>query len=263
MKIIVSHDIDHLSVREHIFKDLIIPKYIIWSLLELYKKKISLKVFIKKLTSLFEKDTWCHLELILEFDKKNNVNPTFFVGVNNGKGLSYSSEQARQAINLIKKYNFDVGAHGICYNDYKGIKKEYEDFKKISGLEKFGVRIHYLKLDKETLNNLARAGYLFDTTVLSDQLKQEYKIDRMIEFPFHIMDGNLLGPKINYTLDEVKQKTLDLLSRAEKENKKYLAILFHQNYFGDESPHHKDWYIWLINYCKEKNYEFINYRDLL
>jgi hypothetical protein len=263
MKIIISHDIDHLSVKEHIFKDLIIPKYIIWSILELVKRKIFLKIFFRKIIGLFRKNAWNNLKELLEFDKKMGVSPTFFVAVNNGKGLSYSQNQAKQAIDLIKKYNFDIGVHGICYNNYENIKKEYEDFLKISGLNSFGIRMHYLRLNEDTLKNIAKIGYLFDTTVLSESLAQQYNIDSLVEIPFHIMDGNLLGPEVNYTFEEVKQKTLDLLNRAEKENKNYVAILFHQRYFSDDFPHCKNWYIWLINYCKEKNYEFINYRNLL
>jgi len=262
MKVIISHDIDHLSAREHIFKDLIIPKYIFWCILELVKRKISRRIFFKKLMRLLRKNAWNNLEELLRFDKRNGVKPTFFVAVNNGKGISYPLKQAKRAINLIKNYNFDIGVHGICFEGYEGIKREYEIFKNISGSEKFGIRMHYLRLNKETLNNLAKTGYLFDTTVLSNSLEQEYKIGALTEMPFHIMEGNLLGPRQNSTLKEVKEKTKELLERAEKMNKKYLSILFHQRYFSDEFPSYKKWYIWLINYCKEK-YEFINYKSLL
>ena len=107
------------------------------------------------------------MEELLEFDKQNKINSTFFVAVNNGKGLSYSTRQARRTFDLIKKYNFDIGAHGICYDDYREIKKEYESFKKITGLNKFGIRMHYLRLNKNTIINLAKTGYLFDSTILS------------------------------------------------------------------------------------------------
>jgi len=263
MRIIISHDIDHLSVREHIFKDLIVPKYIIWSLLELVKTKISFKTFLLKIIGLFKKNAWNNLEELLEFDKLNGVRPTFFVAVNNGKGLSYPLQRARGAIELIKKYNFDVGVHGICFNDYGGIKKEYEDFKSISSLNDFGIRMHYLRLKPDTLGNLARAGYLFDTTILSNDLDQEYKINEMTEFPFHLMEGRLLGPRGNLSLEQVRDTTIKLFEEAERGNKKYLAILFHQNYFGDQFPYHKNWYIWLINYCKEKGYQFVDYKGLL
>ena len=42
MKVIVSHDIDHLTVSEHLFKDAIVPKYYIRSYIELLSGKISL-----------------------------------------------------------------------------------------------------------------------------------------------------------------------------------------------------------------------------
>lgn len=264
MKIIISHDIDHLSVKEHIFKDLIIPKYIFWSLSELLKGKISFSIFLKKITGLIKKNSWNNLEELLEFDKKNGVDSTFFVAVNNGKGLSYPTKKAVWAVNLIKKYNFDAGVHGICYDDFSGIKKEYDDFKKISGLDKFGIRMHYLRMDKNTLENLSKAGYLFDSSVLSDNLKQEYNINNMVEFPFHIMESYLLGPQVNFTLEEVKEKTKEFLDKAEREGKKYIAILFHQESFSERffAPS-KEWYLWLINYCKNKNYEFINYKSLI
>jgi len=263
MKIIISHDIDHLSVKEHIFKDLIIPKYIFWSVLELLKRKISFKTFCRKLTGLFKKNAWNNLEAFLKFDKKNGVDSTFFIAINNGRGLSYSRGQSERAINLIKKYNFKIGIHGIFYNSYENIKREQDDFKLISGLNEFGIRIHYLKLNKHTLKYLDRAGYLFDTTILSESLQQEYKIGRLVEIPFHIMDSYLLGPQSDLTLEEVKNKTIELLSKAERENKKYFAILFHQRHFSEEFPQYKDWYIWLVNYCKERKYEFVNYRNLL
>ncbi|HBE44900.1 MAG TPA: hypothetical protein DDW17_05450 [Deltaproteobacteria bacterium] len=263
MKIIVSHDIDHLSVREHIFKDLIIQKYLVWSLLELIKKKISLKIFSRKIIRLFKKDSWNNLGKLLKFDQVNGVDSTFFVAVNNGKGLSYSLNQAKTAINLIKKYDFDVGVHGICFDNYEEMRREYEVFKEISNLNNFGIRMHYLRLNQETLENLAKIGYLFDTTILSDNLEQEYKIDELTEIPFHIMDGNLLGPRQNLTLEEAKEKTMKLSERAEKENKKYVALLFHQRYFSEEFPQYKNWYFWLIDYCRERKYEFVNYKKFI
>lgn len=263
MKIIISHDIDHLSAKEHLFKDLIIPKYFFWSFLELIKRKVYFETFLKKITGLVKKNAWNNLEELLEFDKKNGTEPTFFIAVNNGKGLSYSREQVAQAINLIKKYNFDIGVHGICYNNYEGIKKEYNIFKGISGLDNFGIRMHYLRRNQETLKNLAKAGYLFDTTILSDSLEQKYKIDGMAEVPFHFMDSYFLGPQANLTLEKVKSITVELLDKGERGNKGYLGIQFHQERFSDEFPQFKEWYIWFINYCKERGYLFENYRNLL
>jgi peptidoglycan/xylan/chitin deacetylase (PgdA/CDA1 family) len=262
MKILISHDVDHLSVKEHFFKDLIIPKYIFWSFLELVKGKIVFPIFLLKVEKLFRSSGWYNLEKLLDFDKNNNVNSTFFVAVNNGKGISYSLRQAKKAIDLIKKGNFDVGVHGISYRSYEDIKKEYDLFKELSGLDTFGIRMHYLRQTKETLSILSRVGYSFDTTVESVISNQEYLVGKMREVPFHLMDGDLFCPLKNYTLSQAKNKTKQLLDHAEQNKKKYVGILFHPRYFGDDFPAWKEWYLWLINYCREKKYTFSNYRNI-
>jgi len=43
MKVIVSHDIDHISVTEHLLKDLIIPKHIVRSHLEWMTGKLAFR----------------------------------------------------------------------------------------------------------------------------------------------------------------------------------------------------------------------------
>jgi len=258
MKIIISHDVDHLSVSEHIFRDLIVPKYVIWSLLELVKRKISPRVFFRKLIYLTKPNAWNNLERLLEFDKQNGVVSTFFVAVNNGKGLSYPLRQAQAAIDIIKKQGFKVGLHGICYDDYKAIKKEHDTFKQVSNLDTFGIRMHYLRRSDNTLNNLAQAGYAFDTSILSDKLDQQYTIAGLIEVPFHIMDSNLLGPRASLSLQGAQNQTIELLDAAEQAGKNYVAILFHPRYFGQDFPQHRNWYIWLIDYCKKKQYKFVD-----
>ena len=48
MKIIISHDIDHINIWEHFKKDLIIPKYFVRTNIELLKKKISFKKYAQR-----------------------------------------------------------------------------------------------------------------------------------------------------------------------------------------------------------------------
>lgn len=263
MQILISHDIDHLGIKEHLFKDLILPKYVCWSSLELLQRKINSKTFIKKISSLFQKNAWNHLEELLKFNQANGVKATFFVAVNNDKGISYSQQQAAKAIELIKKYDLDVGVHGICYDNYLSIKREFQDFKKISGLANFGIRMHYLRMNKYTLTNLAKAGYAFDSTVFTTNTKQQYRLGRLIEFPFHIMNQNIFNNKTGFNLQQAKQKTINIINQAKRQNKKYIATLFHQRHFGNDFPHYKEWYLWFINYCQQKKYQFVNYRDLM
>jgi peptidoglycan/xylan/chitin deacetylase (PgdA/CDA1 family) len=263
LKIVISHDVDHLSIKEHLLKDLIIPKYIIWSFIELLKRKIYISTFLKRIKEVFQGKGWNNLGDLIIFDKHNKVPSTFFVAVNNGKGLNYSLKQAKEAIHLIEINNFDIGVHGINYNNYKKIKEEYNTFKKITNLERFGFRMHYLRLNSKTLFNLGKANYLFDSTILSKNLEQKKEVNGITELPFHLMDSCLFSWKNNLSIKAAKQKTIDLLNRAEEKNKEYVAIIFHQMYFSDTFPKYKNWYVWLINYCRKAGYKFVNYRDLL
>ena len=53
MKIIISHDVDHLYATDHLFKDLILEKLWVRSFLHLCSGKISLRTFFYRLTLLF------------------------------------------------------------------------------------------------------------------------------------------------------------------------------------------------------------------
>jgi len=261
MKIIISHDIDHLSVKEH-YHDLIIPKFIGLSSIELLKGNISLKTYIKRLGGLFRENAWNNLRELLEFDREHNVNSTFFVAVANDLGISYSLNEAEKAIHLIKKRGFDLGVHGIEYKNIDGISDEYNTFRRISGLKKFGIRMHYLRKNERTLDFLDKAGYVYDTTEFSEDLKQPYFIGNLLEIPLHIMDGYLFLPKyMGLSLERAINLTKNLLERAKKENK-LVNILFHQRYFSDEFPRYKGWYEWLIKYATENEFEFLTYKEI-
>jgi hypothetical protein len=55
--------------------------------------KISLAEFFYRIGDVF-KNQWQHIEELHSFNKKNNVPTTYFIGVNKGVGLSYSTAQS-------------------------------------------------------------------------------------------------------------------------------------------------------------------------
>ena len=188
MKIIISHDIDHLSVWEH-RTDLIIPKAIIRNSLELTKGYITANEYKNRFRDIIQ-NNWQRIDELMDYNENNDIPATFFIGVNSGLGLSYTLEDARSWIGKIIKKGFDVGVHGIEYLNYSGMEKEFARFKSCSGLEQFGIRMHYLRNGENTLDFLEKLGYLFDTTIY--KTGNPYKIGRMWEFPLQIMDGFLI-----------------------------------------------------------------------
>ncbi|MDD5063958.1 MAG: hypothetical protein PHQ35_04250 [Phycisphaerae bacterium] len=262
MKIIISHDVDHITAWEH-KKDLIVPKFIIRNSIELVIGKINFTEYFLRFKEL-TKNKFHNLEELMGFDKENKVSSAFFVGVNNGLGLSYSLEDADYWIKKIKEKGFDVGVHGIESDNFDGINREHEIFKNLSGLKKFGIRMHYLRNSRDTLKFLNEAGYIFDSSLY--KLENPYKVGNLWEFPLHIMDGHLFCNNSrwqNQNLGQIKDKTKRITEEAYTKGIKYFTVLFHDRYFNNSFKSWKDWYVWIVDYLKSSRFEFISYREAI
>lgn len=262
MKVIVSHDIDHIAVSDH-FKDMIIPKLLVRNIIELYIHTISLKEFYQRIHELFT-NKWQYIDEIMEFDKVNGVKSTFFIAVNNGSGLSYNLKKAAFWANRIIMAEFNIGVHGIEFDKLAGIKNEYGIFKNITGLNSFGNRLHYLRKNDKTINFLQQTGYKYDSSEY--MLSDPYKIEDMWEFPLHIMDGyEIQSAKAwqSKKFDKIKDITKNKVEQIEKLNLKYLTILFHDRYFTDCFLTWKHWYEWIIDWFIQNNFQFIDYNDAI
>jgi|ERR1035437_2100794 hypothetical protein len=262
MKVIVSHDVDHLTVSEH-FTDTIIPKFIVRMNIELLLQKISLREVYLRYCNLF-RNKWNNISELMDFDEKEKVPSTFFVGVNNGLGLNYERKLSEKYIAEILSHGFDCGVHGISWINKESVDLEYATFKDISGLNDFGIRMHYLRNNIEILQTISNAGYLFDSSDYGT--KEHYKIGEMFEFPLHIMEKYEIEGKKKwqiYSTKEAVESSIIRINAYEKIDIKYLTILFHDFYFDDSFSTWKNWYTEIIKYCKSQGYIFINYRDAI
>lgn len=263
MKVIISHDVDHLSTAEHWTKDLIHEKFIVRSFLKWFKGQISFSVCIQRIGSVF-KQRMCRIPEIMEYDKQHHVPSVFFFGMDNGYGLSYSQKRAEPWIKAVIENGFDAGVHTIEIENLSKIEKEYDDFHTHSRLNAFGTRIHYVRYDHTTFEKLAKAGYQFDTSEFNKEtvwLKQPYKIGEMWEFPLHIMEGYILKKN---NLEYAKQITIETIDKAVSENSKYLTLLFHDSYFDERLyPTEYAYYTWFIDYCQQQGFSFISYTDAI
>ncbi len=261
MKVIVSHDIDHLTFSEHFLKDLIVPKYFVRTYIELLSGKISVIELFNRYGDLFKNKSQ-HIEELSQFNKQYNVPPTFFIGVNQGLGLSYSINQAEYWIKRLSALNCEVHLHGIEFESFEKINLEFQLFRRISEQNIIGTRMHYIRKNEHTFSNMAKVGYVFDSSEMS--FKAPYKIGDMWEFPFQIMDGYLIEkPKqwqcknLNQCIDETKK----LIDKAHHENLPYLGIDFHDRYFSNSHKTWKNWYVWLIEFLSSQKMEFVNFKQ--
>ncbi len=263
MKAIVSHDIDHLTFSEHILKDLIIPKQFVRSYIEMFSGRISFTELFHRCDDLF-KNKWQHIETLHEFNLKHKVPTTYFIGVNQGVGLSYTQKQATFWIHKIQEMGCDVNLHGIEFETFEKINAEFNLFKDISNLQKFGTRMHYIRTNENTISNMAKAGFEFDSSEMS--FKAPYKIGTMWGFPFQIMDGYIIEkPKRWQSKNFIQscEETKKIIDKAYDLNLPYLGIDFHDRYFSDSHRTWKDWYMWLIEYLSSQKVEFINFKQAI
>jgi peptidoglycan/xylan/chitin deacetylase (PgdA/CDA1 family) len=248
MKIIISHDIDHISMNDHWVNDLFIPKWVVKTILYVVLGKLPVRIGLKRL-ALVLSGRLHRVPEVMEIDRKFNIPSTFFVGMRNGLGMSYSLRKARQMLKLIQGEGFEVGVHVVAYDNAQLIREEYDRFVSIVGKDHlFGVRNHYLRFNTQTPAFQSEAGYLFDSSDYG--IKAPYRVKGLVEFPVCLMDSYLLSDGQN-DLEDVKRRTLEAFQMGEKLELPYFTIIFHDVYFSDLFPEHQAWYQWVVQYVRE------------
>ncbi|MCM1044009.1 MAG: hypothetical protein NC417_00725 [Candidatus Gastranaerophilales bacterium] len=261
MKIIISHDVDHLYSTEHWRHDLIIPKLWVRSLIYLCRRQINFKVFLARVIFPFQKK-WNRTAEVLQFDKEHYIPSTFFFGMSRGLGMSYGAKIAEEMIQYVCAQGYDVGVHGIAFSEDSKMQEEYTRFKKIVGAVPVGIRMHYVRKDESTFEKLAQIGYLFDSTEFDKtgtKMVGPYKIHDMWEIPLHVMDGYVMDIG---DAEQSKENTIRIIEKVKEQELPYCTVLFHDFYYNAKCyPQEKEWYDWLIQYLQEQNYEFISFKD--
>jgi hypothetical protein len=263
MNVIVSHDIDHITVWEHLFRDTIIPKYMARMHIELLSGKISLREYTLRWSDFF-KNKWQNIDELITFNNIHKVPSSFFIAVSKGVGLNYSNEAALIWIEQIKKRNCEIGVHGIAFDSKEKIKEELELFKKLSGQSQVGIRMHYVRNDENTFQTFDETGYAYDSTVNS--FENPYKIGNMWEFPFQIMDGWVIEDGKRWqtkNLEQAKENTKHLIDKAFEHKLNYLGIDFHDRYFSHAFKTWVEWYMWVIDYCEAQKMQFVNFEEAI
>jgi len=263
MKAIISHDIDHITVFEHLFKDAIIPKFMTRMHIELFSGKISMREYLLRWADFF-KNKWQNIDELITYNNINKVPSSFFIAVNKGIGLNYSNASALLWIEQMKNRHCEIGIHGIDFDNLDAIKKEHNLFSSLSQTQGFGIRMHYVRNNEQTYNLLENAGYHYDSTEYA--FKNPYKIGNMWEFPFQIMDGWVIenGKKWqSLNFEKSKQNTIKLIEKAQEMHLDFLGVDFHDRYFSHSFHTWLEWYVWLIDYLKSNKIEFVNFNTAI
>ncbi len=262
MKIILSHDIDHLKWSEHLLRDTYIPKLIVRTGIQRIKKLIDTKTALARID--FVSENRLHrLDELIQFLNSRKVKSTFFIGFANGLNLSYTNKQALAIGERLLNEGFAVGIHGIAYKDAQGIQTEKAKGKALLSKQKFaGIRMHYLRKTENTHSLLAAAGYQYDSTEY--RIANPYLVQPGLwSFPIGVMDCYAVTPE-NESLEMGKVYTLKLLEEAKEKQLDYFVVNFHDLYFDDKGySSYKEWLIWLVDYLKEQGHTFTDFETAI
>jgi peptidoglycan/xylan/chitin deacetylase (PgdA/CDA1 family) len=269
MKVIISHDVDHLSPWEH-RRDLFLPKFLVRNTIELFAARTTVKEYLLRVHSLI-RNKWQNLRELMAFNQRNKVPATFFVAFGNGRSLAYPAWQAARWISEIKQAGFSVGLHGIEMASIHGMEREKYLFQQAAKEKEIGIRFHDIGLRSKdakashvTIRSLADLGYRFSSNTFD--WRGPELIEGIYDFPVHIMDGLLFRKNGRWTecsfLQSVEE-TNDLLLAAQKDGIRYFQVLFHDVYFSRAYKDIQKWYVWLIEHLEHEKVQLIDFYSAL
>ena len=244
MKIILSHDVDHLSGLEH-WRDVYWPGLWLRSTKALLQRRMDPAQFFWRCWPIQRLE---RISEVLEADRSVGGKPTFFFGMSNGLRLSYSHYQVKPYLQFLQEEKVSIGIHGMAFCDLALMRKEFNSFQELAGREPVGIRNHYLRTCENTLNNMDELGYHFDST--SYEVAAPRKIGSMWEFPITLMDVSL---GIDSDLESMKRQSMVIYEQALSAEIPYFVLNFHDNYFSASYENLKAWYLWFIKFLSDKH----------
>lgn len=262
MKIIMSHDVDHLYPRDHFFKDLYFPKLFVRTVIDFFRGKCPFSMILNSVKLIFAKRMHNIFEVV-SLDLMYNVQSTFFWGVASGLGMSYSRNDVSPLIKYVKQNGLGIGVHGITFDDYDKMLDECLTFYHITGEYPKGIRMHYVRYNEDTFLFENKIGYMYDSSRFCKKtmgsVEKPYKVGDMWEFPLAIMDVYL--PE---NLEKAKLFTLSRIQEYENNGIAYMTVLFHDNYFSAQSAFLKEWYMWFVEYVAEsEKHTFVSFEQAI
>ncbi len=262
MKIILSHDIDHLHWSEHYFRDTYVPKLFVRTAIQRFRGLIDTRTALERI-NIFKENRLNRLDELITFLKNENIKSTFFIGFANGLNLSYSSKEALSIGKYLQSHGFAIGVHGIEYQNVKGIKSEKKIAESLLLKQYFsGIRMHYLRKSNNMHSILEDAGYHYDSTEY--RIADPYLIKPGLwSFPIGVMDCYAVTPE-RENLEMGKEYTLKLIEQALYNNLNYFVINFHDLYFNDKGyKNYKEWLIWLVHHLKNDGHTFTDFETAI
>jgi peptidoglycan/xylan/chitin deacetylase (PgdA/CDA1 family) len=274
--ICLSHDIDHLGLREHLV-DGFLARYAVnilrQNLFGRFRPARALDAYWGIVQAAFGRDRWDVLEPLLEAEQRAGVRSTWFVAMRRGLGIAYAPDRAAAAIRWLREADQDVALHGQSPRDASELAREATDLAALTGQPVLGLRMHYLRLSSAVLDGMERAGLRYDSSVME---RSHLEPDRhalpgprrirenLLEIPLHVMDATLFSVTgLGLDLDDAREYLRRLIDNA-AERGRVITVNLHPNSYSSQDRDCRDWYDALLGELTRRSDAFVtDFRGLL
>jgi hypothetical protein len=225
----LTHDVDNPSIRKHRWDHTMfgfLYRAVFGSIVNLIGGRLRFQDLTRNLAAAaklpfvylgFAKDFWRKFDDGY-LDLERGLSSTFFVITsknNSGERVDkraqkrrasrYEAREIADAIQKLRAAGCEIGLHGVdAWLDRPKGRDEFEEIRRLTGVSKIGVRMHWLYYDYESPLALEQAGAAYDSTVGYSETvgyragtMQVYKplqANRLLELPLHVMDTALFYP---------------------------------------------------------------------
>lgn len=252
--LVLSHDVDHLGLREHLVDGFLL-RYVGGLVRRDLVRRFRPLTLLDRLGGVAQaalgRDRWDVVPDLLEAERRAGVKATWFVAVRRGMGINYRTEALRAALRLIEDAGHDVGLHGQSPDDPAGLAGEIAQLSSWLRRPVAGLRMHYLRLSRATLDGMQRGGIRYDSTVFERRLLHpdlnplggpRLMRDGLLEIPMHVMDSTLFSATgLGFDTAEARAYCRRLTERV-AEKGKALVLNLHPNNYSRQAPEARAWY---------------------
>jgi hypothetical protein len=224
----LTHDIDFLRLRDHLFDSTMLGfvyRASLGSFIRLLKGRISPANAFRNQIALLKlplvwiglcPDFWQQIPLYMELEQ--DCKSTFFFipfagrpGVPCGQGdherraARYDLEEQSDLVKALVEEGFEAGVHGIdAWTDGMCAMEERRRFESVCGNKNIGIRMHWLYWSEDSFRHLDEAGFDYDSTFgYNDAIGyragtvQAYRPPaavNLLELPLTVQDTSLFYP---------------------------------------------------------------------
>ncbi|HEY4301501.1 MAG TPA: hypothetical protein VGM73_11545 [Candidatus Didemnitutus sp.] len=241
----LSHDMDHPSLRPHLFDHTmfgLVQRATVGSLIALAKGRIPFRRAARNFATALAlplvylrllPDEWLRFDRYLVIERGKSA--TYFFIPRRGyagrtrqgaaprkRAARYTLESVREKIRLLTAHGNEVGLHGLdAWLEERDGRSERALVSALTGREPSGIRMHWLYFDEGSPAALESAGFGYDSTVGynrtigfragTTQAFQPPGVSHLLELPLHVMDTALFYPEyLNLTDDQAVDTVAEL-----------------------------------------------------